>query len=65
MTDDPTAQATPQLPTWEPLTPEQVAQLLRGVEIPWWIAGGWALDLFMGRQTRAHNDIEISVFRGD
>jgi len=50
---------------WEPLTPPQVAELLRGVEVPWWIAGGWALDLFAGRQTRAHEDIEISVFRGD
>jgi len=50
---------------WEPLTPQQVADLLRGLDVPWWIAGGWALDLFAGRQTRAHEDIEISVFRGD
>jgi hypothetical protein len=50
---------------WEPLSPQQVAELLRGVDVPWWIAGGWALDLFGGRQTRAHEDIEISVFRGD
>ena len=52
-------------PKWEPLAPQQVAELLRGVDVPWWIAGGWALDLFAGRQTRAHGDIEISVFRGD
>jgi hypothetical protein len=50
---------------WQPLTPEQVAKLLRGLEIPWWIAGGWALDLFVGHGTRAHNDIEIAVFRDD
>ena len=66
MTQDPRdTQAAPELPKWEPLTPEQVAQLLRGIDIPWWIAGGWALDLFLGRQTRAHNDIEICVYRGD
>jgi hypothetical protein len=65
MTDGPAAQATPALPMWEPLTPEQVAQLMRGLDIPWWIAGGWALDLFVGRQTRAHTDIEICVFRSD
>ena len=52
-------------PKWEPLAPQQVAELLRGLEVPWWIAGGWALDLFAGRQTRAHADIEVSVFRAD
>lgn len=66
MTGDPQAvPATPDLPKWEPLTTQQVAELLRGVDFPWWIAGGWALDLFAGRQTRAHNDIEIAVFRAD
>lgn len=52
-------------PKWEPFTPQQVAELMRGLDVPWWIAGGWALDLFTGRQTRAHADIEISVFRAD
>ena len=60
-----TVPATPEPPRWEPLTPEQVALLLRGFGAPWWIAGGWALDLFVGRQTRAHNDIEIAIFRAD
>lgn len=31
----------------------------------WFIAGGWAIDLFMGKQTREHKDIEIAVFRTD
>ena len=50
---------------WEPLTPQQVVELMRGVDVPWFIAGGWALDLFLGRQTRAHHDIEIALFRAD
>jgi hypothetical protein len=58
-------EATPEMLRWDPLTPEQVAALMRGLDIPWWIAGGWALDLFLGHGTRAHNDIEIAVFRGD
>jgi len=29
---------------------------------PWWIAGGWAIDLFVGRVTREHGDIEIGSF---
>ena len=34
-------------------------------EPDWFIAGGWAIDLFLGQQTRAHDDIEIAVFRKD
>jgi hypothetical protein len=50
---------------WDPLTPEQVTERLSGLAAPWWIAGGWALDLFIGRQTRAHGDIDIALFRQD
>ncbi len=31
--------------------------------LPWWIAGGHALDLFVGRQTRVHGDIDVSILR--
>ncbi|WP_330285651.1 nucleotidyltransferase domain-containing protein [Streptomyces sp. NBC_00576] len=41
--------------------PEQVAERLGGVDAPWCIAAGWALDLFRGRQTRPHGDLEIAV----
>jgi hypothetical protein len=64
-TDPRAVPATAENSRWEPLTPQEVADLLRGSGFPWWIAGGWALDLFMGRQTRAHTDIEIALFRGD
>ncbi|MFH8837228.1 nucleotidyltransferase domain-containing protein [Streptomyces sp. NPDC017868] len=42
-------------------TPSEVAQRLAGVSAPWYVAAGWALDLFRGRQTRAHGDIEIAI----
>jgi len=42
-------------------SPDQVARHLAGVAAPWCVAAGWALDLFLGRQTRAHGDIEIAV----
>ncbi|MBD7985497.1 hypothetical protein H9649_12925 [Sporosarcina sp. Sa2YVA2] len=32
---------------------------------PWGIAGGWAIDLFVGHVTREHSDIEIAIFRED
>lgn len=31
----------------------------------WGIAGGWAIDLFIGKETRLHSDIEIALFRED
>jgi hypothetical protein len=33
--------------------------------LPWYVAGGWAVDLFLGRQTRPHQDIEVAVLRRD
>jgi hypothetical protein len=42
-------------------TPEQAARALAGVAAPWAVAGGWALDLWLGRQTREHEDLEIAV----
>ncbi|MEO3752595.1 hypothetical protein [Streptomyces sp. B6B3] len=41
--------------------PEQVAERLSGVDVPWYIAAGWALDLFRGDQSRPHGDLEIAV----
>jgi hypothetical protein len=42
-------------------TPEQAARRLAGVVTPWCVAAGWALDLFRGRQTREHGDLEIAI----
>ncbi|MCL6290071.1 hypothetical protein [Streptomyces sp. 43Y-GA-1] len=42
-------------------TPSEVAQRLAGIGTPWYVAAGWALDLFRGRRTRTHGDIEIGI----
>lgn len=42
-----------------------VQSLMRGFPAPWCVAGGWALDLFLGRVTRAHSDVEVAIFRQD
>ncbi|MBB5874333.1 hypothetical protein F4553_007767 [Allocatelliglobosispora scoriae] len=42
-------------------TPNEVARQLAGVTTPWYVAAGWALDLFLGAQTRQHGDLEIAV----
>ncbi len=49
---------------WQPLTPRQAADMLTGFPAPWWIAGGWAVDLFVGRTTRLHGDMDIALLRG-
>jgi hypothetical protein len=50
---------------WEPRSPSEVAAVLRGADAPWWIAGGWALDLFLGARQRPHEDIDVLVLRRD
>jgi hypothetical protein len=32
---------------------------------PWWVAGGWAIDLHLGRQHRPHKDVDVAVLRRD
>lgn len=31
----------------------------------WFLCGGWAVDAWLGRQTRDHGDVDISVFEDD
>jgi Aminoglycoside-2''-adenylyltransferase len=50
---------------WRDTTPEELRDWLSDTAVPWWIAGGWALDLWLGRSTRPHSDIEIGCFRPD
>lgn len=42
-------------------TPGEVARFLAGIATPWYVAGGWAVDLFLGTRTREHGDIEIGI----
>jgi hypothetical protein len=39
--------------------------MLAGYSGRWWVAGGWSIDLFLGRQTRPHGDIDIAVLRDE
>jgi len=39
--------------------------VLHGLICLWWIAGGWAIDLHLGRQTRSHADIDVLILRSD
>ncbi|MEZ0226602.1 MAG: nucleotidyltransferase domain-containing protein [Alphaproteobacteria bacterium] len=44
---------------------EKTKTLLQGLKCPYWIAGGWAIDMFLDRQTRPHQDIEVAIARTD
>ncbi|HEY4388128.1 MAG TPA: aminoglycoside adenylyltransferase [Ktedonobacteraceae bacterium] len=59
------ADNTSQLGVWQPWNPHEVSNCFSALTIPWWIAGGWALDLFIGGQTREHDDIDVQVLRRD
>jgi hypothetical protein len=48
---------------WEPWHPAEAARLLAGVRAPWYVAAGWAIDLFLGGANREHEDLEIAVPR--
>ena len=56
---------TPDLDAWRAWHPDEAAHLLAGTEVPWAVAGGWAIDLHLGRQTREHGDLEVAIPRAD
>lgn len=56
---------THSLGAWRPWSPQEAARLFARLTAPWWISGGWAIDLFLGRQTRQHDDIDIQFLRRD
>jgi len=54
---------TNQFGPWQPWQPEEAASFFSMLTVPWWIAGGWALDLFLRVQTREHEDIDVQILR--
>jgi hypothetical protein len=53
----------PPLDAWASLAPSELGAELFSLPLPWWIGGGWAIDLFVGHQTRPHGDTDIVVLR--
>ncbi|HLF71740.1 MAG TPA: amino acid transporter [Dehalococcoidia bacterium] len=54
-----------ELGIWKPLDPAAAAEVFRTMDAPWWIAGGWAIDAFIGRKTREHGDLDVGILRRD
>ena len=53
-----------ELEPWAAWSPSEIAERLDGVATRWAIAGGWAIDLFAGEISRAHDDLEVVVGPG-
>ena len=48
----------------DPMSPAQARDLFAGAPFPWWVIGGWSVELG-GGVPRDHADIEVSVARRD
>jgi hypothetical protein len=44
---------------------KRVADLMATYRRPWFLCGGWAVDAWLGHQTREHGDVDIAVFQDD
>jgi hypothetical protein len=47
----------------EPVAP--IVELMSAFRAPWALCGGWAIDAWLGGQSREHPDVDISVFVQD
>jgi hypothetical protein len=50
---------------WEPLPLNELIAILRPASFHWWLAGGYAIEHFVGRPFRSHADIDILLLRRD
>lgn len=50
---------------WMPLTVSEINEVFSNIPLRWYIAGGWALDLHLCKQTREHSDIDVIITRGE
>jgi hypothetical protein len=56
----------PGIERWsEAWRPEEAARRLTDLDIAWYVAGGWSIDLWHRRETRAHEDLEVAILRAD
>lgn len=50
---------------WQPLTIDAVMSLFRDAMFPWWVAGGYAIEMAVGEPIRPHDDIDVLLLRRD
>ncbi|OKH99334.1 amino acid transporter [Streptomyces sp. CB02923] len=60
-----TASAGDFLGGWDPAPLTEVAARFSRVDSAWWVAGGFAIELAVGRHIRSHDDIDVLLLRRD
>ncbi|MFB4332034.1 hypothetical protein RB297_24420 [Paenibacillus sp. CR_12] len=50
---------------WMPITVPEIKKVFSDMPLHWCIAGGWALDLHLCKQTREHSDIDVIITRDE
>lgn len=50
---------------WEPISIDEAAARFAGFGAPWWIAGGHAIELAVGRSLRPHGDLDVEILARD
>lgn len=55
----------PPLDAWRPLAAETLASVFEPLGVRWWVAGGVAIDMHLGRRTRVHGDVDVALLRSD
>jgi hypothetical protein len=51
----------PDVEKWDAWDPAEAAERFAGVAAPWYVAAGWAIDLFLGGSHREHEDLEVAI----
>ncbi len=50
---------------WNPMSVRDAREHFAASEVDWWVAGGYAIDLFLGWESRTHSDLDLEMFRSD
>ncbi|MFD5315410.1 nucleotidyltransferase domain-containing protein [Streptomyces sp. NPDC127098] len=50
---------------WDPASLGEVVARFSGLDSCWWVAGGFAIELAVGRRFRSHGDIDVLLLRRD
>lgn len=49
---------------WDPLTPATIGDFMAGFDRPWWVIGGWSVEVVTGVH-REHEDMDVSMLAPD
>ncbi len=50
---------------WEPLSVTEVIAIFADAPFRWGLAGGYAIEQFLGTPIRTHDDIDVTIYRDD